>query len=327
MQVLCSILSFLLSLQMSLCSYLTEIEIPEDVYAPKQEEIRLNVAAISDTHIDTRLPLGKYLLERAFTDMSGSLVPNDVVIVAGDLTNYGDEDSVVDFFEILTKNSTAPHHIITMGNHDIGHTSDLGLTNQQARDNFIANHNKYLGTSFEKPYYSYIIKGYKFIVLCDESEDRWDTFEFSDEQIAWLDAELAEGTAEGLPVFVVCHEPFEGINGQPTVWEDGTMDEEDGAMVKATLEQYENVFYLSGHMHEGINGEITETLLGFCCVETLEGVTYISLPTYLLVNRYGIPWNGLGFQMEVYDGQVVFRARSYMTSRWYSYYEFTIDLV
>ena len=187
-------------------------------YSPESDDIRLNAAIISDTHIDTRLPCGKYLLKRAFLDMNGCSVPTDAVIVTGDLTNYGDDASVEDFFRILTESSKAKNAIITMGNHDIGHTEDLGMTNQQARDRFIRMHNEYLGTELDKPYYSYVINGYKFIVICDESEDRWDTYEIYDEQIAWLDRELADGTKDGLPVFVICHEPYEGINGQPIVW-------------------------------------------------------------------------------------------------------------
>ena len=81
-------------------------------------------------------------------------VPTDAVIVTGDLTNYGDDASVEDFFRILTESSKAKNAIITMGNHDIGHTEDLGMTNQQARDRFIRMHNEYLGTDFDKPYYS-----------------------------------------------------------------------------------------------------------------------------------------------------------------------------
>ena len=123
-------------------------------YSPESDDIRLNAAIISDTHIDTRLPCGKYLLERAFLDMNGCSVPTDAVIVTGDLTNYGDDASVEDFFRILTESSKAKNAIITMGNHDIGHTEDLGMTNQQARDRFIRMHNEYLGTELDKPYYS-----------------------------------------------------------------------------------------------------------------------------------------------------------------------------
>lgn len=319
MQILSQIASLIMSVIMFVFPCLD--------YSPKSDDVKLNAAIISDTHIDTRLPCGKAMLKKAFLDMNNNSVGNDVVIVTGDLTNYGDDETLDDFFAILTENSKVQNAIITMGNHDIGHTEDLGMTNQEARERFVKMHNEYLGTQHEKQYYSYVINGYKFIVICDESEDNWDKFEISDEQIQWLDEELAEGTANGLPVFVICHEPYVGINGQPTVWENGTMERDDGEKVKAVLQKYKNVFYISGHMHEGINGKLTQAVLGFCCVETVDGINCISLPTYTLVNRYGLANNGLGFQMEVYSDRVVFRARSFLHSVWYLPYEFTIDLV
>lgn len=319
MSVIQQIISFFQAIILFLCPCLN--------YSVKSDDIKLNVAIISDTHIDDRLPCGKLMFKRAFKDMNNCSTPVDVAIVAGDLTNYGDEASIIDHFQIFSENCNAATKISAMGNHDIGHVRDLGLTNQQARDTFLKYQNEYMGTDFDKNYYSYDVNGYKFIVLCDESESHWDTFEMFDEQIAWLDSELAEATANGLPAFVICHEPLEGVNGQPIVWDDGVLDSESSAKIKAVLEKYQNAFYISGHMHEGINGELTEKLLGFSCVETLNGVTYVTLPTYLLINRYGLPLNGLGFQMEVYEDEVVFRARRYLTSMWYSAYEFEVPIV
>lgn len=297
-------------------------------YSVRSEaDIKLNAAIISDVHIDTRLPCGKALLAKAFKDMNKCTTPVDAAIVTGDLTNYGDEASIIDYFKIFSETSNAATKISAMGNHDIGHVRDLGLTNQEARDYFLRHQNEYMGTSFEKNYYSYDVNGYKFIVLCDESEDNWDTFEMYDEQIAWLDSELKEATKDGLPAFVICHEPVEGVNGQPTIWDNGAMDSESSTKIKAVMEKYSNVFYISGHMHAGINGDLTDKVLGFKCVETLNGVTYVTLPTYLLVNRYGIPWNGMGFQMEVYGEKVLFRARNFVSSRWYSAYEFEVPIV
>lgn len=296
-------------------------------YAPKADDMKMNVALISDTHIDERLPLGKFNLKRAFVDMSKNPVRNDAVVVSGDLTNYGDEESIIQFFEILTKNNPADNSVIAMGNHDIGHVSDLGFTNQEAKDWFLKHHNKYLGTDFKHNYYSFDIKDYKFIVLCDDCEDSWDFFEIYDEQLNFLDRELSKARRSGLPTFVVCHEPLVGVNGQPEVWEDGAMDAKSSEKIQKILEKYKNVFYISGHMHEGINGELTKSLRGFSCVETINGVNYISLPSYGLVNRDGFFWNGLGMQMEVYGDRVVFRARSYLTQKWYTPYEYVVELV
>ncbi len=297
-------------------------------YSPKApEDIKLNVALISDVHIDSRLPCGKILLGNAFVDVNSNSAETDVLVVAGDLTNYGEEQGIIDFFEILTEKSEAGLNVVAMGNHDIGHVEDLGFTNQEARDWFLKHHNEYLGTDFDKNYYSYVKDGYKFIVLCDESEDNWDEFEIYEQQVAFLDKELADGAKEGLPVFVICHEPLVGQNGQEIVHDGGCMDPESSAMIKPVLEKYKNVFFISGHMHEGINGDLTEKVMGFRNIETENGVTYVSLPSYLLLNRYGYPWNGLGMQMEVYEDSVLFRARSYMCSYWYSGYEYEVELV
>ncbi len=297
-------------------------------YTPqKPDEIKLNVALISDTHIDSRLPLGKLYLKKAFEDINTATVKNDALVVCGDLTNYGEEQGIIDFFEIMTETSTVETEIIAMGNHDIGHTRDLGITNDEARAYFLKHNNNYLGTDFEKNYYSYDVNGYKFIVLCDESEDNWDEFEIYEEQTAFLDAELAEATKDGLPAFVVCHEPTVGQNGQETVHDGGSMQPESSERIKAVMEKYDNVFYLSGHMHEGINGNYTEKLLGFRNIETVDGVTYVSLPSYLLFNRYGFMGNGLGMQMEVYEDEVVFRARNFALSDWYGDFTCSVPLV
>ncbi len=297
-------------------------------YTPQNpDEIKLNVALISDTHIDSRLPLGKLYLKNAFKDMNSATVKNDALVVCGDLTTYGEEQGIIDFFEIMTETTDIEYKIIAMGNHDIGHTRDLGITNDEARAYFLKHNNDYLGTDFEKNYYSYDVNGYKFIVLCDESEDNWDEFEIYEEQTAFLDAELAEATKDGLPAFVVCHEPTVGQNGQETVHDGGSMQPESSERIKAVMEKYDNVFYLSGHMHEGINGNYTEEFLGFRNIETVNGVTYVSLPSYLLFNRYGFMGNGLGMQMEVYEDEVVFRARNFALSDWYGDYTYSVPLV
>ncbi len=317
--------SSLLSLFLSVATML----LPGTPYKPvNPDDIRLNVALISDTHIDSRLPCGKAYLRQAFRDIESSKVENDALVVCGDLTNYGEEQGIIDFFEILTETSTVDAKIITMGNHDIGHVEDLGFTNQEARDWFLKHHNNYLGTNHEKNYYSYDVKGYKFIVLCDESEDNWDTFEIYEEQVAFLDKELQDATKDGLPAFVICHEPLVGQNGQETVHESGgSMDLESSERIKPVLEKYKNVFFITGHMHEGINGDFTEKTMGLRNIEIENGVTYVSLPSYLLFNRYGYMGNGLGMQMEVYEDEVIFRARNFSISKWCTGYTYTVPLV
>ena len=309
------IISFILSLIMTLVPFVGR-------EAKEPEKALLNVSIISDTHLDARFPGGKLNLEFGLRDMNK--FDNDAIVHVGDMTNYGDEASVKYFYDIMKETCEAENWVVATGNHEIGHPEEF--TNEEARQNFIKYHNEYTGQGIENAYYSVDVEGYTFIVLCDQSEDNWDSCDIYDDQLAFLDAELARGTAEGKPVFVVCHVPVEGANGQDIIYEDGGLDEYSDA-VKSTMEKYENVFFISGHVHTGINGYISKEFFDVSCVETENGVTYVNLPTYGIVNRYGIPWNGMGFQMEVYEDEVIFRARKFNTSRWYGFYEFAIDLV
>lgn len=313
------IISFIMALIYTLIPFVN--------YSPKSDDILLNVSIISDTHLDDRFPGGKLNLKKGLQDMNRMKADNDAVVVVGDLTNYGDEASVECFYELMEKHCEVPAEswVVATGNHEIGHPEEF--TNEEARQNFVKYHNEYTGQGIENAYYSVDVDGYTFVVLCDQSEDNWDSCDIYEDQLAFLDAELARGTAEGKPAFVVCHVPVEGVNGQEVIYEDGGLDPEYSEAVKGIMEKYENIFFISGHVHTGINGYISEELFGFSCVEEYNGVTYVNLPTYGIVNRYGIPWNGMGFQMEVYEDEVIFRARKFNTSRWYGFYEFEIPLV
>lgn len=294
----------------------------------KKENASFCATLISDVHIDYREAIFQGLLYKGLSGLSSAQTPVDAVVVAGDLTNYGDKKSMERFYKILTDATPKGTELFTAtGNHDIGHVRDSGLTQDEARENFCELTNKYLKTDIDKIYYSKEICGYKFIALSDEAQKSWDHPEISDAQLAFLDSELAEGTKDGKPVFVVCHWPINGTNGQETVWDDGGMDDCSDA-VKTVLEKYsgKNIFYISGHLHEGISGETVQDLFSVYNVEEQNGIFYVNLPAYGSVNRYGIPWSGTGFQMEVYEDEVIFRARNYVTEKWYANREYAVNL-
>lgn len=291
-------------------------------FAPKNEDILLNVSVISDTHIDYKWPIGEALLRRALKDISSSSAPVDAVVVSGDLTNYGDKESMGHFFELFRVNCLSDYWIIATGNHDIGHVKDV--TQQEARERFIGLYNEYTGSEIENIYYSKVINGYRFIVMGDQGDDTWDESEIHEDQLEFLDSELS--LADGKPVFVICHQPLKGTNGQGKIWGNICIGDASDAVL-SVIEKYSNVFFISGHSHVGINGELNRKLYGFCCVETINGVNYINLPTYTIVNRHGFPWGGLGMQLEVYEGEVIVRARSFLTSDWYDCYEFNLPIV
>ena len=290
------------------------------------DDCRLNVEMISDTHLEDWGIIRPGFIAGGLHNLKHSKAPIDAVLIAGDITNYGDEESVDRFFKLFEKYSPVEKLVFCAGNHDIGHVEDDGRTEIEAREYLIESYNNYAGTDYENIYYSTEINGYKFIVIGDEGYDHWDAITMSEEQLAFLDSELNEGTKDGKPVFVVCHWPCDDINGEQTIWPDSGIDLEDND-VKSIMEKYDNVFYISGHMHAGIKSSVVDEKFGLSNAEQVNGVTYLNLPTYGIVNMFGVPWSCTGAQLEVYDDEVVFRPRNFITNKWYANAEYHFEIV
>lgn len=318
--------AFLMSIILTVIPY-AGFELP--IINTVNDDCRLNIELISDIHIEEKELGRQLLLKTALKNISNAKADVDAVVVSGDLTNYADEASLAKYYEIISKYSPVPV-ITAAGNHDIGHARDektSKITQLEAKANFIRYNNEYMNMQNTESYYSYEINGYKFIVLGDDCIDgHWDAADISPEQIEFLDAELADGTKDGNPVFVVCHWPMDNINGQDTIWPDSGIDLEDND-IKSVMEKYNNVFYISGHMHAGIKSTAVDEKYGLSNVEQVNGVTYINLPTFGIINMFGDPISGTGMQLEVYDESVVIRPRNFITNKWYTNSVYTIELV
>lgn len=294
----------------------------------QEEDCKLTVEMISDVHIEQNELFRQFFLIAGLNNINNACASVDAVLVNGDITNYADEPSLAKYYDIIDKYSDVPV-ITSAGNHDIGHVGDRDVTDisrEEAKANFIRYNNEYMGTDYDTTYYATDINGYKFIVLGDDVIDggHWDAMDISDEQMAFLDRELA--SANGEPVFVCCHWPVDGKNGQEIIYPDGEIDLTVND-IKTVMEKYENVFYISGHIHGGIKSTLAAEFCEMSNVEQENGVTYVSLPTYGIVNSFGYPWSGTGIQMEVYEEKVVFRPRNFITNAWFTNSVYSIDLV
>lgn len=319
--------AFLMSIFLTLIPY-AGIELP--VMETQSEDCIMNLTMISDTHLEANGIFRFGFLKQGFRRIEKAKSPVDAIIIDGDITNYADEETLAQYYDFIKEYAPAP--VITVaGNHDIGHAGDRDVTDisrEEALANFIKYRNDYLGTDYDVNYYSTEVNGYKFIILGDEVVDggHWDAISMTDEQLEFLDRELAEGTAEGKPVFVLCHWPIDDINGENTIW-DSSGIEADEYPVQAIMEKYDNVFYISGHMHAGIKSTLVEEKYGLTNAEQVNGVTYINLPTYGILNMFGLTHSGTGGQLEVYSDRVVFRPMNYLTGNWYTNSAYTFELV
>ncbi len=264
------------------------------------ENVNLAVVALSDTHIRPT-GISPYNFECGLSDIENSDIDFDALLIAGDLSELGDDVSYELMWDSLDK-TEIKNILLATGNHDVRVVYDLRT------EQIIDKTNGFLGTEIDKPYYSYDINGYTFIVMGSDSQ-LFEKAVISDEQLAFIDAELERATKDGKPAFVVCHQPLENTHGLPEVWANGGIGEQS-EQIREILIKYKNVFFLNGHLHDGVYENSLEVL------SEKNGVYSVNLPAYGKVNDYGdFLQPGLGTYFEVYDDEVIFTARDFRNGK------------
>lgn len=300
-------------------------------FAPKdQENVKLTFATVSDTHF-TESPLRVFMMQLGLNDMQEADYTLDALVHAGDITDHGYAEQWDKVAEAFSAYNPAKNIILAEGNHDTWSEDAEGNDSFEiAKQNFIEYNKKISGREIDNVYYSTEINGYTFIVLGSE-DDGTDAY-VSDAQLAWLETEMAEKYEDGKPIFIVFHQPLNLTHGLPETWGDDDYDELTGGIgeqsdkVEEILQKYKNVFYISGHIHNGIGDKYTSEKLGYKSVETHGNITSVNLPSYMYMGLRGQIMSGLGFVFEVYEDEVVIRARSYSSNVWYTTYDYTIPL-
>lgn len=265
-----------------------------------EENVNLAVVAFADTHIRPT-GISPYNFECALEDIENSDVDFDAFLIAGDLSELGDDISYELMWDALDK-TEIDNILLATGNHDVRVVYDLRT------EQIIDKTNGFLGTEIDKPYYSYDINGYTFIVMGSDSR-LFEKAVISDEQLAFIDAELERATKDGKPAFVMCHQPLENTHGLPEVWKNGGIGEQS-EKVREVLVKYKNVFFLNGHLHDGVYENSLEIL------DEEKGVYSVNLPAFGKENDYGkFLQPGLGTYFEIYDDEVVFTARDFRAGK------------
>lgn len=263
--------------------------------------IKLAFACIADTHLPDRESAERNL-ENAFLDVLNSPEKIDALLLAGDIADYGLQSEYERFFRVFDKYSDKLKLLVTMGNHD------ARLFYMSASKTVNAGIERLLGIKLNgKPYYSYEINGYTFIVLCTEKAVLEKAY-ISPEQIAFLDNTLSNAAKDSKPCFVMCHQPFAFTHGLPEVWKTGDMGEQNDE-VRAVMEKYRNVFFINGHLHGGVCDYVEEIL------NKENNVVSISIPGYRKENNFGQTDAGIGYMCQVYSDKVIFNARNFLTGK------------
>ncbi len=343
LRFIAKVVSILLAMAVALTSPLSMFTgVKEHKMRRAEEDCRLSFATISDTHLRGNFKLVfQGMLELGLVDMSTAVDRLDAVVFDGDITDHGDIDQWDVFADAVSKYDVADNIFVVTGNHDTWGPNRDDFNNPE--DGVLVtftHYNKVVSDrDISQMYYSDIVNGYYFIVLGSEA-DRTSAF-LSDEQLEWFAAEMEKAGETGLPIFVFLHQPINQTHGLPYNWElnkDDPADEggigDQSDRVAEILRKYDNVFYISGHIHGGFKNEGSVIGPSYSSVEYMENdngnkITLINLPSYMYFDfiHGGHIANGCGWVIEAYEGKVLIRARNFATGTWLSGYDKTIELV
>lgn len=269
-------------------------------------EVCLTGVFWGDTQVSDYMLSRQLYVRNSCLDVAAAEADIDVLITAGDIAENGKGSEyrlVADDFALM---NNVDNYLLAVGNHD----ARLRIYKQTVESftGFCAQvdpAHPVDGLSFKRD-----VNGYTFIVLGTDRTEFEESY-FTKESLARLDGDLKEATADGKPVFVICHQPLKLTHGLPDTWNSpdygaGSIGKQSDE-IKAILSKYENVFFLTGHLHTGF-GEYT--------YEECDGVHLINVPSLGIKNNDGVKERGLGFVFEIYPGRVVFRARNFASGVW-----------
>ena len=223
------------------------------------------------------------ILRRCFAGISANYAPH-AIVMAGDITNAGHGSEYGHLKRLLSFYAKNIKVVPQMGNHD-GRGTSIYPFYEEGLELFV-DFCDFCGIKTKKAYFTTEIHGYTFIVLGPEKMVHEQSY-ITEEQIAWLDAELEKASAKGKPVFLINHQPPNNRNGvdlEPTFGGGIGVNSDlvDGTLLKYA-EKGVKILFVSGHMHK--QDEYTFD-------KAHDNLYYLNLDTI----EYK---NGLGYKMDV----------------------------
>lgn len=288
----------------------------DPIKAKDPRNVELVFATLADPQVSNYM-FGRYQsFQEACMDLENAECEFDAIVGIGDIA----ENGLLEEYQLIYNeiNGLSKRFIMAEGNHDIrlraysqSYDRFSNFTNALNRDESMTE-NAYADGKFA---YSEILNGYKFIVMGSDKSVFEESY-ISPEQLEWIDNELA--TEKGKPVFVVLHQPLKLTHNLPTTWGNGT-NKEAGSVgdqndeIKALLAKHaadSTVILITGHLHAGFSQY---------SYEQIEGFHSFNVPSFTIENKDGEEGGngaGLTYIVEVYDDEVLFRARNCKTGEW-----------
>ncbi len=270
--------------------------------ARKPDDCKLTFSVLSDVHVEGNNFERYKIFARALQDVKRNAA-NDAVVFLGDSTMNGQHIENLLFHgavtSVLGKDATV---LPVMGNHDIGNGDGDYETLQNRWYSYTE---AFFGRKLQHPYYYEVINGCYFIVLGMEAQLVYKMV-ITDEQYAWLEGVLAEAAESGKPCFVFSHYPT-----------DYAIDAQGNSTYRlvnmlADYSRQHDLFAFVGHTHMPMHL--------WWSFHNTDGYpeTYLPRLTDLAGENDNEAYEdtGVGVQVEVYENEVVIRARDFYRGEW-----------
>ena len=319
-EIISSIIYKINSIIIALTMLTGGISVPSTDTRISYAEPDANLMAVlwGDTQLCNYNPEREINFVAACDDLQNSATQIDALLVAGDIVENGFQSEYDSLTDDLEKVSKVDNFVMCAGNHDI-RIRDYEQSTQRYFD-FTNNLNP-KDKAIDNIWFEYEVDGYSFLVIGSD-EMRFEDAYLSDAQLEWLEERVAAISASGKPVFVMGHYPLRDTHGLPltwgaSLWESGTIGDQSD-IVYELLNKYDNVFYLTGHLHTGI-GQYT--------YEEIGNIHGINVPSIGITNKDGEYNVATGVILEVYEDKVISRARDFGTGKYIPEYTVTYELV
>ena len=290
------------------------------------DDVNIDFVLTGDTQVCDYMPEREANLISFAEDMNNSDIELDAFLIVGDIAENGMQQEY-DRITSHIADFNVKNFIMCTGNHDI-RLRDF----EQSKERFLGFMNNLNAEENAKDnvYFKYEVNGYTFLSIASDKME-FEEAHISREQLQWLNIELKEATKEGKPVFVLCHQSLAESHGLPNTWgsaNSGAGDEtlptyerkddydftgsigEHSNDIYDIISKYENVFFLTGHLHTGFGKYTYQT------INEENNVQGINVPSVGIDNKDGVYNNpGTGLFVEVTDSEVIYYARDFANGK------------
>ena len=295
----------------------------DPIKAIDEDNVKMTFAAWGDPQISNYLLEREQYVRGGAEDLANAVTPIDALVLAGDITENGLYAEYQFVYDRIA-NTGVKNFIASSGNHDIRLRFYSDALEHFTTFTNALNENAGSDLRVDSMHYRYSVNGYEFVVLGSDKMVFEESY-FSDEQLEWFDATLKETSATGKPTFVVFHQVLKGTNNVENAWNSsvegaGSVGDQSDAL-QEIMNRYDNIILITGHLHQGF---------GVGTYELVGKIHSVNLPSVTIDNKDGddagnIP--GIGYMVEVYDDEVLFRARNFAKGEYMPDYDIKIDIV